>query len=64
MFKLTELLKEEEELIEHMVELVHIFHLNAMFRCGLPKKQSMLENKGRENKLLKERLQLEKDDCI
>ena len=37
MFKQIELLKEEEEHIELMVELVHIFHLNAMLKCGLLK---------------------------
>jgi hypothetical protein len=34
MFKQTELLKEEEEHTEHTEELVHIFHLNAMSKCG------------------------------
>jgi hypothetical protein len=38
MFKQTELPKVEEELTELMAVLVHIFHLNAMLKCGQLKK--------------------------
>jgi|688.fasta_scaffold653872_1 hypothetical protein len=62
MFKLIELLKVEEELIEHMVELVLIFHLNVMSKCGLLKNHKMLENKEKLNKLLKVKFQLDKND--
>lgn len=41
MFKQTEQQREEEEPTELMVVLVHIFLLNAMLKCGLPKKLSM-----------------------
>jgi hypothetical protein len=63
-FKLTELLKVEEEHTELMVELAHIFHLNAMLKCGLLKKQLMLENKEKLNKLLKEKFQLDKNELM
>jgi hypothetical protein len=45
MFKLIELLKEEEEHIEHTVELVHIFHVKLISKCGLLKELLMLKNK-------------------
>jgi hypothetical protein len=51
MFKLTELPKEEEEHTELTDVLVLIFHLNAMFKCGLLKSNQMLENKVKLNKL-------------
>lgn len=62
MFKLIELPKVEEELIVLMVELVHICHLNAMFKCGLQRRLPMLKRKEKENKLQKEKSQLVKND--
>ena len=58
-FKSIELLKVEEELTELMVELVHIFHPKLTFKCGLPKKSLMLEEKVKPDKSLKEKFQLE-----
>ena len=59
MSKLTELLREEEELIELMVELVHIFHAKLTSKCGLLKKQLMLKNKVNLDKSQKEKFQLD-----
>jgi len=56
---LTELLKVEEEHIELMVELVHIFHLKLTFKCGLQKRLLMSEEKENLDKLLKEKFQSE-----
>lgn len=58
MFQQIELLKEEEERIELMVELDHIYHLKLIFKCGLLKKLLMLKEKGNQDKLQKERFQL------
>jgi hypothetical protein len=63
-FKLTELLKEEEEHIELMVELALIYHLNAMLKCGLLKNNKMLKKREKQNKLLKEKFQLDKNEMI
>ena len=61
MFKSTKPLKDVEELIEHMVELVLIFHLNATSKCGELKKPSMLkEEMVKLDKSLKEKSQLDK----
>lgn len=62
MSKLIELLRAEEELIELMAELVHIFLLNAMSKYGLPKKLKMLKSKERPSKLPKGKSQLVKND--
>jgi hypothetical protein len=59
MFRLTELLKEEEEHIELMVELVHICHAKPMFKFGPLKRQLMLKRKEKLDKLLKEKFQSE-----
>jgi hypothetical protein len=64
MFKQIELLREEEEHIELMVELVHIFHLNAMLKCGLLKNKLMLRSKVKVNKLPKVKFQLDKNECL
>jgi hypothetical protein len=61
-FKLIELPKVEEELIELMVELAHIFHLNAMSKCGQLRKLLMSKSKEKPNKLLKEKSQLDKNE--
>ena len=59
MFKLIELLKVEEEHIEPMVELVHIFHLKHTFKCVLLKDKLMLKDKEKLDKSLKEKFQLD-----
>ena len=59
MFKLIELLKVEEEHIELMVELDHIFHLKLIFKCLLLKDKLMLKDKEKLDKLLKEKFQLD-----
>ena len=64
MYKLTELPKVEEELTELMVVLVHIYHLNAMLKCGLLKNNKMLKKREKQNKLLKEKFQLDKNEMI
>ena len=64
MYKLTELPKVEEELTELMVVLVHIYHLNAMLKCGQHRKHRMSKNKEKQNKLQKEKCQLGKNDLV
>lgn len=41
-----------------MVESVHISHHKHTYKCGLPKKPLMSEEKAKPDKLLKERSQL------
>ncbi len=47
-----------------MVELVHIYLHNAMLKCGELKKQLMLKDKEKLDKLLKEKFQLEKQNDL
>jgi hypothetical protein len=61
-YKLIELLKVEEEHIELMVELVHIFHAKLMFKCSPLKEQLMLKDKEKPDKLPKEKSQLDNND--
>ena len=61
-FKPTEPQKEEEEHIELMVVLAHIFLHNAMSRCGLPRKLKTSRRKVKLNKLPRVRFQLERND--
>jgi len=53
MFKLTKHKKEEEELLELMVELDLILTAHAMLKCLPAKKQKMLKKKSIKLKLLK-----------
>lgn len=62
MFRPIEPLREEEELIELMVELVHIFLRNAISKCGQLKKHLMLERKEKPDKLPREKSLLGKND--
>jgi hypothetical protein len=59
---LIELLKEEEELTELTVELVHIFHVKLMFKCSPLKDKLMLKEKEKLDKLLKEKSQSDNND--
>lgn len=45
-----------------MVELAHIFLLNATSKCGQLRKFKMLKRKVKLNKLPKEKFQLERND--
>ena len=54
-----ELQKVEEELTELMVESVLIFHAKLTFKCGPPKKQSMLKRKEKQDKSQREKFQWE-----
>jgi hypothetical protein len=63
-YQSIELLREEEEHIELMVELVHIFHLKLTSKCGQLRKLLMSEEKENQDKLLREKFQLENNDKI
>jgi hypothetical protein len=60
MCKSIELLRVEEEPIEPMVELVPIYHAKPTFKYGQLKKQLMLKNKEKPDKLQRERCLLDK----
>ena len=47
-----------------MVELAHIFHLNAMLKCGQLKKLWMSRKRAKADKLPRVKFQLEKNDQI